>query len=78
MDLRSAIWLVPFLGGIVLVTWCGGHGGSHALTETQATFAVIGSSIACYYFARKLPISPAQTREYYAQIEAATQAEHSS
>ena len=76
MDLRSALWLLPFLGGIVLMTWFGGHGGSQALTETQATFAVVGISIGCYYFARKLAISPAQTKEYYAQIEAATQNEY--
>ena len=58
------------------MTWFGGHGGSQALTETQATFAVVGISIGCYYFARKLAISPAQTKEYYAQIEAATQNEY--
>jgi hypothetical protein len=71
MDLRSAIWLVPFLGGIVLMTWFGGHGGGQTLTETQACLAVIGISLGCYYFARQLAISPEQTREYFEQIEAA-------
>ena len=71
MDLRSAIWLVPFLGGIVLMTWFGGHGGGQNLTETQACLAVIGISLGCYYFARQLAISPEQTREYFEQIEAA-------
>ena len=72
MDLRSAIWLVPFLGGIVLMTWFGGHGGSQDLTETQALLAVIGISLGCYYFARQLAISPEKTREYFEEIEAAS------
>ena len=71
MDLPSALWLLPFLGGIVLITWLGGHHGNAILTETQATWSVIGLSLGCYYLARRLAISPEDTQKYFEQIEAA-------
>ena len=71
MDLRSASWLVPFLGGIVVITWLGSEHGNQRLTATQATLAVAAVSLVSFYVARKLAISPEETRQYFAQIEAA-------
>ena len=71
MDLRSSTWLLPFLGGIVLITWFGSDQDNPLLSATQATWAVVVISLGCFYFARKLTISPEETKQYFAQIEAA-------
>ena len=71
MDLLSAVWLLPFLGGIVLLTWLGSEQGDHRLSDEQAIWAVAILSLGCFYLARKLIISPEDTQKYFAQIEAA-------
>ena len=71
MDLLSAVWLLPFLGGIVLITWLGSEQSDHWLSEKQATWTVAILSLGCFYLARKLTISPEDTQKYFAQIEAA-------
>ena len=71
MDLRCASWLVPFLGVIVLITWLSSDQGTHWLSATQAILAVAAVSLGSFYFARRLTIPSAETRQYFAQIEAA-------
>ena len=71
MDLRSASWLIPFLGGIVLITWLGSDQGNQRLSATEASLALAAVSLGSFYFARRLIIPAAETKQYFAQIEAA-------
>ena len=76
IDLRSASWMFPFLAGLVLLTWLGGHDGAKKIQDWQGAVAVAVWSLICYYIARPLAIHPEQTQAYFDQIEAAHQEDH--
>ncbi len=74
-DLASALWIPPFLMGLVLITWLGGHGGIQKITDLQGMAGAAVWSLICFFLARRLPIPPEQTQVYFDQIEAAHQAD---
>jgi hypothetical protein len=68
--------MFPFLAGLVLLTWLGGHDGAEKIRDWQGAVAVAVWSLICYYIARPLAIRPEQTQAYFDQIEAAHQEDH--
>ena len=75
MDLISALWIPPFLIGLVFLTWLGGHGGMQMINDHQGMAGSVVWSLGCFFLARRLPIHPEQTQAYFDQIEAANQAD---
>jgi amino acid transporter len=71
MDILAAAWIPPFLGGLVLITWLGGHDGIGKIAGWQGSVAVALWSLICYFLARPLALRPEQTQVYFDQIEAA-------
>lgn len=70
LDFRSALWFPPYLGGLMLVTWLGGHGGIGVIPNGWSVAIVAGWCLVCYAIALPLALTPAKARLYAEQLEA--------
>jgi amino acid transporter len=74
-DMLSSFWILLFLGGLVVFTWLGGHGGGEKISEIAGLVSVVVWSLICFFIARRLAIAPERTKVYLDEIEAARQAD---
>jgi amino acid transporter len=70
LDFRAALWLLPYLGGLMLITWLGGHGGSHLITHGWALAIVTCWCLLCYAVALPLALSSNKARHYAQLLDA--------
>ena len=71
IDIVASLWIWPFLGGLVMLTWLGGHGGAEVIPFGWDILCVAGWSLVSYAMARPLAISPEKARGYLEDIHAA-------
>ncbi|MCH2151755.1 MAG: APC family permease [Phycisphaerales bacterium] len=64
IDFAGSLWLWPFLAGIVLLAWLGGHGGIDAIPFGWDILAVAGWSLICYFLALPLKLSARQAQSH--------------
>ena len=48
IDFKGSLWIWPFLGGLVGLTWLGGHGGIEVIPFGWDIISVAGWSLLCY------------------------------
>ncbi len=70
LDLKNAAWLLPYVGGLMLVTWLGGHGGISSIPSGWALAIVVGWCLLCYAFALPLALHANEAKEYAKRLEA--------
>ena len=71
IDFKGSLWIWPFLGGLVALTWLGGHGGIEAIPFGWDIVAVAGWSLLCYLLGLNLRLSPQKTDAYLRAIHEA-------
>ncbi|MEE2907721.1 MAG: APC family permease [Planctomycetota bacterium] len=64
IDFVASLWIWPFLGGLVALTWLGGHGGVEWIPFGWDILSVAGWSLACYLVALPLAISSERCQAY--------------
>jgi amino acid transporter len=65
LDLRSALWLIPYLVIMGIVGYTGNFGGQGLLSEFEENMLVFLFSIAILYLALHGSLSPERSAEYY-------------
>jgi len=63
LDVRSAIWIVPWLLGLVVIGYFGRYGGTNAIPNWWDLVLVSGFSIVIYEIAEKLALNGDQVRQ---------------
>ncbi len=64
IDFKGSLWIWPFLGGLVGLTWLGGHGGVKIIPFGWDILCVAGWSLVCYLMGLCLRIPSEQTQAY--------------
>jgi amino acid transporter len=82
LDLRSALWLVPWLVALLIISWLGRYDGApptvfgltllstHRLGEWYDLLAVAGMSLAVYYWATNSAMSTDKVAAAVTEVEA--------
>ncbi|MDG2423820.1 MAG: APC family permease [Phycisphaerales bacterium] len=76
IDFMASLWIWPFLAGLVVLAWLGGHGGAELIPFGWDIVAVAGWSLACYLLALPLAIRPENAQAYLDGIHAARDEAH--
>jgi amino acid transporter len=65
MDLRAgATWMIPWLGGLAIISWLGAYGGGRGLITFGIAFPIIGVfSLAIFLFAVRMRLHPDRVAE---------------
>jgi len=63
LDVRSAIWIAPWLLGLVVIGYFGRYGGTNAIPNWWDLVLVSGFSIVIYEIAEKLALNGDQVRQ---------------
>ena len=71
IDFMGSLWIWPFLGGLVGLTWLGGHGGIKIIPFGWDILCVAVWSLACYLLGLCVRISPEKSRSYLKTIREA-------
>jgi hypothetical protein len=77
LDWKAAYWLVPYVGGLTLISWIGAKdfGGLGALPFGWDAVVVAVFSIAIYILALYLRLPDARARKYLTELSAQAEAE---
>lgn len=65
LDLRSALWILPFMIGMGIISYTGNFGGQGILSETVENLMVVMLSIAILYLAVHLSLTRDKADTYY-------------
>lgn len=64
-NLKSALWIVPFVAGIGVISYTGNFGGKELLSEPIESLLVIILSIIVFYIATRFSLSRDSSHRYY-------------
>jgi amino acid transporter len=64
LDLRAAVWIVPWLLGLVVIGYFGRYGGNNTIPNWWDLVVVAVFSIAIYEFAERLALNSDQVRAF--------------
>ncbi len=65
LDLRSALWIAPFIIGMGIISFTGNFGGQGLLSETVENLLIVALSIGVLYLAVYLSLEPDKSAEHY-------------
>lgn len=70
MDLKPALWMVPYLGGMTIISWMGSFGGGANILKFGWDILVITIfSVIIYWIAVRACLSPEKYESYLAEEE---------
>jgi amino acid transporter len=69
LDLRSAAWLPPYLGGVAVISYLGRYDGRNLIPFWWDIAVVAAFSLAVFALALSLRLDPAETRGYIENLD---------